>query len=241
MILLIDNYDSFVYNLRRYLMRLGQEVVVQRNDQVPVDLIESGQFEGVVISPGPQSPNEAGGCIELVQRFYTRVPILGVCLGHQVIWQALGGKITRAKTPVHGRTSSVRFIDRPIFHRIDNPFTVARYHSLVASSQSHPDLQVTGWSDDGEIMAFEHPRFPVHGWQFHPESILTQCGYQLLANFLQVARVSQKPIQLPKLDLVEGAATGDSLSTASEEPPAEDLRENPDDVPIAVLPRSSWF
>jgi anthranilate synthase/aminodeoxychorismate synthase-like glutamine amidotransferase len=252
MILLVDNYDSFVYNLRRYLMRLGQQVVVCRNDQVPMDLIESGHFEAVVISPGPQSPNEAGGCLELVQRFHARVPILGVCLGHQVIWQALGGRIARAGAPMHGRTSQVRYDDRPIFRLVDNPFVAARYHSLVASDACPPELLVTAWSDDGEIMAFEHRRYPVFGWQFHPESILTRCGYQLLANFLQQAHVERPPTELPQLDLQGAAVLDAALVLGHQQPSATassagsssaDTAEpvESETAPFAVLPGTAWF
>ena len=189
MILLVDNYDSFVYNLRRYLERLGQEVVVVRNDQL--DLSESAieQYEAIVVSPGPQSPDQAGACIELVKRFHQNVPMLGVCLGHQVMWQALGGRIIRARTPIHGRASEIHFESSAMFAGMSGPFRAARYHSLVADpSLAPPDLRVAAWSDDQEIMAFEHKRFPMFALQFHPESILTPCGYQLLQNFLVLRR-----------------------------------------------------
>jgi anthranilate synthase/aminodeoxychorismate synthase-like glutamine amidotransferase len=184
MILLVDNYDSFVYNLKRYLVRLGQQVVVARNDQLDLDDPALAQYEAMVISPGPQSPDEAGVCLELVRRFHERVPMLGVCLGHQAIWQALGGRIVRAKTPVHGRGSMIDFMASAIFAGMESPFMAGRYHSLVAEPSLPPvGLKVTAWSAEHEIMAFEHERWPLYGLQFHPESILTVAGYQLLHNF----------------------------------------------------------
>lgn len=229
MILLVDNYDSFVHNLRRYLERLGQEVVVARNDQVDLDDSSLLKYSAIVISPGPQSPDEAGVCVELVQRFHDRVPMLGVCLGHQAMWQALGGRIVRAKRPIHGRASAIRFKPSAMFAGVSEPFQAARYHSLVADPSTPPlGLQVTAWSDDQEIMAFEHERFPVFGLQFHPESILTPCGYQLLKNFLVAAKVADADGVLPPSDLIEPAAN-------------DVLRGNDEGTdPIAVLPGSRW-
>jgi len=191
MILLVDNYDSFVYNLKRYLVRLGQEVVVQRNDQVDLNEDLVGKYQAIVISPGPQSPDQAGVCLELVRRFYEQVPMLGVCLGHQAIWQALGGRILRAKKPVHGRSSAIHFKPSALFAEIENPFIAARYHSLVADPTTQPlGLKVIAWSEEHEVMPIEHERFPLFGVQFHPESILTVAGYRLLRNFLAVAGVA---------------------------------------------------
>ncbi len=233
MILLVDNYDSFVYNLRRYLVRLGQEVWVVRNDQVRLGELDAGAVEAVVLSPGPQSPDEAGICLELVRKFHDRLPMLGVCLGHQVIWQALGGQIAQARQPTHGRTSQVRWEASPIFENIENPFWAARYHSLAAVAQTvPPELKMTAWSDDGEIMACEHRQFPVFGWQFHPESILTHCGYQLLANFLRLAHVQHPPLNLPPSDL-EIRSLGTEAATPFE--------KGEDHVPFAVLPGSPWL
>ncbi len=235
MILLVDNYDSFVYNLKRYLMRLEQEVVVVRNDKVSLSDLAANAFEAIVLSPGPQSPDQAGMCLELVHKFYNRLPILGVCLGHQVIWQALGGQIARAKRPMHGRSAQVRFLASPIFDKIENPFTAARYHSLAAVASFVPaDVKVTAWSDDDEIMACEHQHYPVFGWQFHPESILTNCGYQLLANFLQLAHVKEQPACLPASDL-------GGFSVGTGEPESEGTPSAAEESPIAVIPGSAWF
>ncbi len=144
MILLVDNYDSFVFNLKRYLVRLGQEVVVVRNDQIDCNDAQLLQYAAMVISPGPQSPDQAGACLELIRRFHQRVPILGVCLGHQAIWQALGGRIVRAKTPMHGKSSKIEFTSSRLFKDVPNPFVAARYHSLVADQTATPaGLKVT--------------------------------------------------------------------------------------------------
>lgn len=200
-ILLVDNYDSFVYNLKRYLVRLGQQVIVVRNDQLDLEDDLVAKYQAIVISPGPQSPDQAGVCLELIRRFHERVPMLGICLGHQAIWQALGGRIIRAKTPIHGRTSSVHFKPSSMFSGIDNPFIAARYHSLVADPTTQPrGLKVTAWSEDHEIMAIEHDRFPLFGLQFHPESILTEAGYQLLRNFLVAAKCDTATGVLPPRD-----------------------------------------
>ncbi len=230
MILLVDNYDSFVYNLRRYLLRLGQEIIVVRNDQLNLDDPAMVQFEAMVISPGPQSPDQAGVCLELIRKFHDRVPMLGVCLGHQAIWQALGGRIVRAKMPIHGRASSIHFKSSALFAGIGSPFLAARYHSLVADPCSQPaGLQITAWSEDQEIMAFEHERLPLFGVQFHPESILTSCGYQLLQNFLETAKASQKLGVLPTSDLVE-PLLAEQYNVASDK--GSDA--------FAVIPGSHW-
>ncbi len=238
MILLIDNYDSFVYNLKRYLVRLGQQVVVVRNDQLDLDDPEIAAYEAIVISPGPRSPDDAGVCLELVRRFFERVPMLGVCLGHQTIWQALGGLIVRAKTPVHGRGSLVHFKSSALFTGIESPFMAGRYHSLVADPSMLPSgLKVTAWSEDHEIMAFEHERWPLFGVQFHPESILTVAGYQMLHNFLKAARVANLKDVLPASDLLNI----DSLPALGlDRNAAESAVLEDDSDPFAVFPGSDW-
>lgn len=234
MILLVDNYDSFVYNLKRYLVRLGQRVVVVRNDQIDFDDDLVAKYLAIVISPGPQSPDQAGGCLELIRRFHDRLPMLGVCLGHQAIWQAFGGGIIRAKTPVHGRASPIHFKPSAMFSDIENPFIAARYHSLVANPTTQPlGLKVTAWSEDHEIMAIEHERLPVFGLQFHPESILTIDGYQLLRNFLVAAGVASEASSLPandSLDMTSKIVTNDAAKTSADK----------DSDPFAVFPGSNW-
>lgn len=234
MILLVDNYDSFVYNLKRYFVRLGQEVVVARNDELELSDDLVAQYEAIVISPGPQSPDQAGVCLELIRRYHERIPMLGVCLGHQAIWQALGGKIVRAKTPVHGRSSKIQFKPSSIFTGIDNPFVAARYHSLVADPSTQPvGLKVTAWSEDHEIMAIEHEQFKLYGLQFHPESILTVAGYQLLQNFLITAGVRSLHGALPPSDFLGILPTTNDAETSLKS-------GNDDSNPFAVFPGSKW-
>jgi anthranilate synthase/aminodeoxychorismate synthase-like glutamine amidotransferase len=188
MILLIDNYDSFVHNLARYFERLGQLTMVVRNDAVDPTAIEAIAPGAIVLSPGPCTPTEAGCSLEVVRHFVGRLPILGVCLGHQTIAAALGGQIVRAREPLHGQASAISHSSRGIFAGLPNPLTVGRYHSLVVDEGSLPlELAVTARADDGTVMAIEHTRWPVVGVQFHPESILTQGGYELLAAFLRQA------------------------------------------------------
>jgi anthranilate synthase component II len=188
MIVLIDNYDSFVHNLARYFERLGQPTVVVRNDAVDVATVRDLRAAAIVLSPGPCTPREAGASLELVRHFHAAVPILGVCLGHQVIAEALGGRIVRLNRPVHGQASVIRHDGVGLFAELPSPLNVGRYHSLVAEPASLPrELRPTAWSEDGVLMALEHVRHPVYGVQFHPESILTECGYDLLANFLRMA------------------------------------------------------
>lgn len=186
MLVMIDNYDSFTYNLVQYLGELGEEVKTFRNDEISIGEIEALQPDRIMISPGPCTPNEAGISIEVVTHFAGKLPILGVCLGHQSIGQAFGGKIVSAKEIMHGKTSRVEHTDEGVFAGLENPFTVTRYHSLVVERESLPDcLQVTAWTPDGEIMGLRHTQLSVEGVQFHPESILTEHGHQLLNNFLQ--------------------------------------------------------
>lgn len=185
MLLMIDNYDSFTYNLVQYFGELGQNVVVHRNDEITLDTIVALKPQYIVVSPGPCTPNEAGVSLSLIDRFAGQIPILGVCLGHQAIGQAFGGKVIHAKQVMHGKTSDVQHKDIGVFRGMPNPFCATRYHSLVIERESIPDcLEITAWTDDGEIMGVRHKSLPVEGVQFHPESILTYRGHDLLANFL---------------------------------------------------------
>ena len=191
MLMMIDNYDSFTYNVVQYLGELGAEVEVARNDEISCDEIEKLQPERIVISPGPCTPNEAGISLEVIERFAGKLPILGICLGHQSIGQAFGGVVVRAREVMHGKTSMIYHDDSGVFAGLDNPFEATRYHSLVVEKQSLPDsLEISAWTatDDGsvdEIMGIRHKTLDVEGVQFHPESILTRQGHDLLANFLK--------------------------------------------------------
>ena len=187
MILVIDNYDSFTYNLVQYLGELGAELEVRRNDQTTLEEIARLAPERIVISPGPKTPSEAGICLDVIQTFAGRLPILGVCLGHQAIGQAFGGKVIRAPEIMHGKTSPVSHDGKTIFTGLPNPFPATRYHSLIVERESLPAcLAISATSPDGLIMAFRHKKMKVEGVQFHPESVLTDSGKQLLANFLQL-------------------------------------------------------
>ena len=191
MLLMIDNYDSFTYNLVQYLGELGADVHVYRNDRISLQEIEELQPERIVISPGPCTPNEAGVSIDTIRQFAGRVPILGVCLGHQSIGQAFGGRIGHARAIMHGKTSMMHHSNTGVFKGLPNPFEATRYHSLVIEPDSLPDcLEVTAWTTDesgavDEIMGVRHKTMAVEGVQFHPESILTGCGHELLKNFLE--------------------------------------------------------
>ncbi|QQE74627.1 aminodeoxychorismate/anthranilate synthase component II [Brevibacillus composti] len=185
MILMIDNYDSFTYNLVQYVGELGQELQVYRNDKITLEEIERLAPDYLMVSPGPCTPNEAGISMDAIRRFAGKIPILGVCLGHQSIGQVFGGKVIRAERLMHGKTSEVFHDGRTIFADIPSPFTAARYHSLIVEEATLPaDLEVTARTAEGEIMALRHRYFPIEGVQFHPESIITQHGKQLLRNFL---------------------------------------------------------
>ena len=185
MLLMIDNYDSFTYNLVQYLGELGADVHVHRNDTISLDQIVAWQPEAIVISPGPCTPSEAGICVPLIQRFAGEIPILGVCLGHQAIGQAFGGRIGRAQHVMHGKVSPVTHDGRGVFSGLPTPLTVTRYHSLAIEPKSMPEcLEVTATSDDGEVMGVRHRELAVEGVQFHPEAILTEHGHALLKNFL---------------------------------------------------------
>lgn len=188
MLLMIDNYDSFTYNLVQYLAELGEDVAVYRNDEIALDDVARLKPQKIVISPGPCSPNEAGISVPLIERFAGEIPILGVCLGHQSIGQALRGRIVHAKQLMHGKTSMIHHTGQGVFSGLPNPFRATRYHSLVIERESLPaELEVTAWTDDGEIMGVRHRTLPLEGVQFHPESILTEHGHALLANFLKSA------------------------------------------------------
>jgi anthranilate synthase component 2 len=187
MLLMIDNYDSFTYNLVQYFGELQQDVVVFRNDEVSLDEVAALDPAHIVISPGPCTPNEAGISVPLIRRFAGEIPILGVCLGHQSIGQAFGGKIVHAKRVMHGKVSLIHHGGQGVFNGLREPFEATRYHSLVIERESLPEvLAVTAWTDDGEIMGVRHKTLAVHGVQFHPESILTQFGHELLRNFVKV-------------------------------------------------------
>jgi len=188
MLLMIDNYDSFTYNLVQYLGELGEELVVYRNDKITVKEIEAMKPDRLVISPGPCTPKEAGISVAVIRNFSGKLPILGVCLGHQSIGAAFGAKIVGAKRLMHGKTSEVRHDGKGVFQGLENPFTATRYHSLVIERKSLPDdFVVTAEAEDGEIMGIRHKTFPLEGVQFHPESILTEVGHDLLRNFLQMS------------------------------------------------------
>lgn len=191
MLLIIDNYDSFTFNLYQYFCELGAEVQVVRNDEISIAQIEQMAPTHLVISPGPCTPNEAGISLEAIGHFAGKLPILGVCLGHQAIAQAFGGEVVRARQVMHGKTSAIVHRDDSVFHQLNNPLTVTRYHSLVVKADSLPDcFEITAWTTlaDGsmdEIMGYRHKTLPIHAVQFHPESIKTEQGHELLANFLR--------------------------------------------------------
>ncbi|MBA2127686.1 aminodeoxychorismate/anthranilate synthase component II [Hyphomicrobium methylovorum] len=193
MLILIDNYDSFTYNLVHYLGELGTESVVIRNDKVSVDEVLEKKPKAIVLSPGPCTPNEAGVCLDLIKVAAGKIPLLGVCLGHQAIGQAYGGKVVRAPSPMHGKLSTITHTDQGIFKGLPKKFEITRYHSLIVERASLPDcLEVTAETDDGIIMGLQHKSHPVHGVQFHPESIASEQGHALLANFLSLAGFTPK-------------------------------------------------
>ncbi|HUO99558.1 MAG TPA: aminodeoxychorismate/anthranilate synthase component II [Rhizomicrobium sp.] len=192
MLLLIDNYDSFTYNLFHYLGQLGAEVLVKRNDELSAADALAMKPEAVVLSPGPCTPNEAGICLELIEKANGSVPILGVCLGHQSIGQVYGGRIVRAPVPMHGKLSRIHHNGRSVFRGLNNDFVATRYHSLTIAPETVPDcLEITALADDGVIMGVAHKTHPVHGVQFHPESIASENGHALLQNFLRLAHMRE--------------------------------------------------
>ena len=190
MILVIDNYDSFTYNLVHYLAELGADTQVYRNDALSVQDALALAPNAILLSPGPCAPDQAGICLPLLRAAPDDMPVLGVCLGHQAIGQAYGGDVIRAKTLMHGKTSLIHHNNTGIFKDLPNPFTATRYHSLAVKKETLPDdLIITAWTEDGEIMGVQHKTRPIHGVQFHPESIATEGGHQLLANFLELAGI----------------------------------------------------
>jgi anthranilate synthase component 2 len=193
MLILIDNYDSFTYNLVHFLGELGAECEVFRNDKVTVEAVLSARPKAIVLSPGPCTPNEAGICLELVAKAGPKVPMLGVCLGHQAIGQAYGGKVIRAPLPMHGKLSTIRHGGKGVFEGLPDRLQVTRYHSLIVARPGLPsELRVTAETSDGLIMGLEHKQHPVHGVQFHPESIASEHGHALLANFLKLAGIAPR-------------------------------------------------
>ncbi len=192
MLLLIDNYDSFTYNLFHYLGQLGAEVLVKRNDELTAAEAMALAPESIVLSPGPCTPNEAGICMDLIRLNNGRIPLLGVCLGHQAIGQVYGGKVVRAPEPMHGKLSTIHHTGKSVFRGLNNDFQATRYHSLTIAPESMPaDLEITATSEDGVIQGVMHKLLPIHGVQFHPESIASENGHALLQNFLDMARVPQ--------------------------------------------------
>jgi anthranilate synthase component 2 len=188
MILLIDNYDSFTFNLFHYLGGLGADVAVHRNDKITVKDVIAAQPESIVLSPGPCTPNDAGICLDLIKQASPTIPIFGVCLGHQAIGQVFGGDVVRAPIPVHGKLSEMKHKGESVFRGINGPFKATRYHSLVVDRKTWPqDLKVTAETDDGLVMGLAHSKLPVHGVQFHPESIASEHGHLILRNFLELA------------------------------------------------------
>ncbi|MCQ4088975.1 aminodeoxychorismate/anthranilate synthase component II [Saccharibacillus sp. JS10] len=185
MILVIDNYDSFTYNLVQYLGELGEQVIVKRNDEIDLDGIRSLAPDHILLSPGPCTPNEAGITLSVIEVFKGEIPIFGVCLGHQAIGQAFGGNVIRAERLMHGKTSPILHDGTSVFAELPSPLIAARYHSLIVERSTLPDcLEITAWTEEGEIMGLRHREYPIEGVQFHPESIVTQYGHRMLARFL---------------------------------------------------------
>jgi len=193
---MIDNYDSFTFNLVQYLECLKEEVLVYRNDSITLDEISSLDPDMIVLSPGPCTPNEAGICIEVVEKFKGKIPILGICLGHQTIGQVFGGKVIKAIEPVHGKVHPIKHTNKGVFKGLNNPLKVTRYHSLVVEKETLPDcFEITAETEDGQIMGFRHKEYMIEGVQFHPEAILTEMGMELLDNFLKEAKNIKKQVK----------------------------------------------
>ena len=193
MILMIDNYDSFTFNLVQYLNGLNEEVLVRRNDSLTIDDIRELDPDMIVLSPGPCTPNEAGVCIDVVKEFKGKIPILGICLGHQTIGQVFGGDVVRGDEPVHGKVFPINHTDKGVFKGLNNPLNVTRYHSLIVDKDTLPEcLEITAETQKGEIMGFRHKEYMIEGVQFHPEAILTEQGMELLNNFLEQAKKFKK-------------------------------------------------
>jgi anthranilate synthase component II len=224
MILLIDNYDSFVYNLARYVKELGEVPLVRRHDAIGVDQIVELAPSHIIISPGPCSPKEAGISTEVVRRLGPRIPVLGVCLGHQCIGAAYGGEIVRAGRPMHGKPSRIHHQSQGLFAGLPSPFTATRYHSLViAPASMPPELVVTATAEDGEIMAVQHVEHPVYGLQFHPESVLTEHGYRLLDHFLHGVAAESRAVPWAA-DGAPALGSGRTIPLAAAPPPAHLVR-----------------
>lgn len=213
MILVVDNYDSFVHNLARYLRQLGAETLVVRNDMLTVEDVRQWQPAAIVLSPGPCAPDQAGCSLDLVRQLHTEIPMLGVCLGHQTIAQTFGGRVVRASRPLHGVATTIQHSGTNLFAGLPKQLEVGRYHSLVVQQQSLPKtLQPTAFTDDGVLMALEHRQLPLFGVQFHPESVLTQHGYALLANFLKICGIEPRvPRDPDRLVMAPQPAPVDSL------------------------------
>ena len=185
MLLMIDNYDSFVYNLVRYFKELNEDIVVYRNDKITLDIIEEENFSGIILSPGPKAPKDAGLCLDIIHNLKGKIPILGICLGHQCIGDYFGGEIIKGREPVHGKVSYIKHDGEGIFKDIKTPLRVTRYHSLVISKEDLPkDIKVTAETEDGVIMGIAHNKYPIYGVQFHPEAELTEEGHKILNNFV---------------------------------------------------------
>ncbi|MEL7496904.1 MAG: aminodeoxychorismate/anthranilate synthase component II [Planctomycetota bacterium] len=231
MILVIDNYDSFVHNLARYVRQFGCETEVVRNDKISIESIRALAPQAIVISPGPCSPDEAGISLSVVTELQKEFPILGICLGHQAIIQAFGGSIVPAIEPIHGRSSQVFHLDTPLFQGVPSPFVAGRYHSLIGAPSGLPEcLRSTAFTDDRTIMAIEHRHLPIYGLQFHPESILTGPGYQLIQNFLELAGIEfDNNLQIELLDRgrFSGAAGDDPAFDAKPYPISPRLKQSP--------------
>lgn len=216
MITLIDNYDSFTYNLVHYIGELGGECDVVRNDKISVDEVIERAPRAVMLSPGPCTPNEAGMCLELVKKCAGKFPIFGVCLGHQTIGQVFGGKVIRAPLLMHGKTSSITHEEQGVFKGLPSPFTATRYHSLIVDQASLPDcLDITAFSDDGLIMGLQHKDHPIYGVQFHPESIASDWGHQILANFLELAGLKVDESVLSNKNLNNKKTTAKTQASAA--------------------------
>ncbi|UPM54433.1 aminodeoxychorismate/anthranilate synthase component II [Gottfriedia acidiceleris] len=195
MILMIDNYDSFTYNLVQYLGELGEELIVKRNDEISLEEIEALSPSYLMISPGPCTPNEAGISLKAIEHFAGKIPILGVCLGHQSIAQVFGGDVVRAERLMHGKTSAITHEGLGLFNDLPSPIDVTRYHSLIVKKETFPEeLEITAWTNEGEIMALKHKTLPIEGVQFHPESIMSQFGKEMLRNFLQAYKPSRSTV-----------------------------------------------
>lgn len=228
MILVIDNYDSFVHNLARHIRQLGCETRVVRNDQIEIRTIEKLAPQAIVISPGPCTPDDAGACVDIVKTLGSRVPILGVCLGHQIIVQAMGGIIEVAHEPIHGRSSEVFHTDSPLFADIPSPFLAGRYHSLVAKRSAIPaEFDVSATTGDGVVMAVQHQSLPLVGLQFHPESIMTEWGYQLLFNFLKIANIQVPASTLLALNQTHELDKSQSNRVTLQRSPRLTIQERP--------------